>query len=481
MIIVFFNACALKEPEKMAEKRVDIETVGKEISKEHNEFVQKVKKLQHDTNVTASSEQRRTFIKKEKSSNYIFTKEKKSVKRISLEFENVELKYIIQMIAKVSKTNILMDDAVKGTISVSLKDVPWDKALDSILKMKGLGQYVDKDANIIRIHKTSDIVKLEEYDKKRIENLQKMEQLDTYVQPKQTEIFRIFYANPLDVKKQLEAILKKTAKNINGINIVEDIRLKSLIITASKNQLNLIEKLLDKLDIKTKQVLIEAIIVEVGSEYQRELGVRLGGNYDYNNKGTRIVNGVVAGGDNIMSNLSANNPNGAIGVLVGSNSGALKMELSAMQREGKSEVLSNPKVFTLDTKKAIFKQGTQIPVRGTAENGGTVTTYKDALLKLEVTPSIVGDGNIIMNISLSNDSLHPGSAEIIDAMSIDTQLLIQEGTIVVLGGIRKKNKSNSVDGVPGLSDMDVVGNMFKRQGVSNGTTELLIFLTTRIL
>jgi type IV pilus assembly protein PilQ len=481
LIIALTTLVSCSSKKQNIVKKIDVAEIGKQIIDSSNQLIEQTNNINNKmlTDDTPPPEARRVFVKKSETTNYIQNQPKEQAQSISLEFENTDLRYIIQLIADASGTNILMDDEVGGKISVSLKNVPWDKALDSILKMKDLGQYIDESANIIRIHKASDIAKIEEYDRKRVENLQKMQEMEQNIKQQHTEIFRIFYANPADIKIQIESILTKNNKN-SLVNIVENKRLKSLIITAAKDDLDLIERLLNKLDVKTKQILIEAIIVEVGDEFQKELGSRIGAYANYKGKGSRVIDGTL-GGDNPLSNLGIDNSYGGIGVYLGNSAYNLKIELSAMQREGKSKTLSNPKVFTLDTKKAVFKQGTQIPVRGSAENGGTTTTYKDALLKLEVVPTIVGDGNIIMDISLSNDSLHPGSAEIIDAMSIETQLLVKEGTIVVLGGIKKDRTSDVVDKVPGLGDAPIIGNAFKRTADDSGTTELLIFLTTKII
>ena len=260
--------------------------------------------------------------------------------------------------------------------------------------------------------------------------------------------------------------------------------------------LDFIEKLIDKIDVPTKQILIEAFVVEAGSDFDKELGARVGAKYGattigaMGGKGDVTIGGVTGGAATTLSlggttgsisNQSVGGATGSLGILLDTTALDLQVELTAMEQMGISKIISNPKVFTLDNETAVITQGDEIAYESTSSEG-TSTEFKEAALKLEVTPSIVGDGNIIMDVKINKDSADTSlSNPPVSKTEITTKLLIADGTIVVIGGIYKETLSDTVSKTPILSDIPIVGNLFKRVKKGEDLDRLLIFIAPRIL
>ena len=281
----------------------------------------------------------------------------------------------------------------------------------------------------------------------------------------------------------------------NPIQITEEITTRSIIVRGREKDLDIVDKVIREIDVRTKQVLIEAFIVEADSTFEKALGTRLGGYY--NNKG-RVVGGLagtssgsLATGSNAalgkstdsIIDFAATGASSGLGILRKTTTGVLKASITALEAQGLGKTISNPKVFTLDNQVAIITQGQEIPYQTTSE-GTTSTSFKEAALKLEVTPSIIGDGNVLLQIQVNNDTpnLASGADEPpINKMEITTKLLVADGDIVVIGGIKKNKQANTRNQVPGWGNVPVLGNLFKGKRTEDNLDELLVFIAPRVL
>jgi type IV pilus assembly protein PilQ len=414
------------------------------------------------------------------------------------------------MFSEITGKNILVGDEVDGKVTAKLVNVPWDKALDSVLKTKKLAKHVDEKANIIRIHKQDVLVAQEEFDRKRITDLQKTIEAQRAIEPIYTEIFRLYYTKAADVKSEIQSVMGSSSGEGAGtdttkqVQVTIDERLNSLIIQATKSEIDLIARLIKEVDIRTKQVLIEAFIVEATDDFSKELGAKFG--IDATDVGHKWTSGTndqltsisaagVAGsqaetggaltlGDTtgLMSNNGVTGALGGIGFILNTSSAALKFELSASEKDGVTKVLSNPRVFTLDNEEAVIIQGEEIPYKTEAEGGGTDIEFKEAGVKLTVTPSIVGDGNIILNVKIEKKTAKTSDANPpIITREITTKLLIKDSTIVVIGGVFTQETVDSTNKVPFFGDLPLVGSLFRYDKDSDVRKELLVFLAPRVI
>ena len=291
------------------------------------------------------------------------------------------------------------------------------------------------------------------------------------------------------------------ADSFNPIKITEETTTRSIIVRGKQKDLDVVDKVIGEIDVRTKQVLIEAFIVEASSDFERALGTRLGGYYQ---KAGQVAGGVAgssstgskAGSADLglaaglgsakdtLTNFPAAGATSGIGLLKRTTTGVLKLEITALESMGLGKTISNPKVFTLDNQVATVTQGQQIAYQGTSEGGGTTTSFKDAALILQVTPSIIGDGNVLLDIKVNNDS--PDTSSVADEppinkMEIITKLLVADGDIVVIGGIKKNQVSDSKNQMPGVGDMPVIGNLFKGKAKKDNLDELLVFIAAKVL
>ena len=419
--------------------------------------------------------------------------------RVSLKFQNLDFKETMKLMAKIGEINILVGDEVAGAISAELVDVPWDKAFQALLDMKNYASDIDVNSNLIRIHSPENLTSQENYKSERALAVKKKIEVEDSVEPIYSEIFRLYYISPAQAKKTISELF--TAGSGEGsyvpIQITEEVTTRSIIVRGKEKDLDVVDKVIKEIDVRTKQVLIEAFIVEANSDFERALGVRLGGYYS--NKG-RVVGGVAgtssgsgaldtstAAGLGAVSDSISNFPvtgaTSGIGLLRRTTTGVLKAEITALEAIGLGKTISNPKIFTLDNQTATITQGEEIPYQTTAD-GTTSTSFKEAALKLTVTPSIIGDGNVLLDIQVNNDTPNRsagGDEPPINKMEIVTKLLIADGDIVVIGGIKKNVIANSKQQTPGLGDMPVIGNLFKGKSKVDNLDELLIFIAPRVL
>ncbi len=452
------------------------------------------------------SDNERREINKEERKNYIDVSSEQNVLfPITVNFENISIQDMAVMFSEITDRNILIGEEVEGRVTAKLTNVPWDKALDSILKIKKLAKYVDEEANIIRIHSQDVLVAQEEFDLKRIEDLQKTRDAQRAIEPIYTEIFRLYYTKASEVSAEISSVMGSSTEGSESssdkkVQITIDERLNSLIIKATKAELDLISRLIREVDVRTKQILIEAFIVEATDDFGKELGAKFGVSDpdlinsgdpdDYTLETAGVVGsqpetaGVLTLGDatGLIASNAVSGALGGIGFILGTSASNLKLELSASEKDGVTKVLSNPRVFTLDGEEAVIIQGEEIPYKTEAEGGGTDIQFKEAGVKLTVTPTIVGDGNIILAVKVEKKTAKSDEANPpITTREITTKLLIRDDTIVVIGGVFTQETIDATNKVPFFGDLPFVGKLFRYEKGTDVRKELLVFLAPRII
>ena len=420
--------------------------------------------------------------------------------KITLKFKNLDFKETMKLMGKIGEINVLVGDEVAGAISAELIDVPWDKAFQALLDMKNYASDIDVNSNLIRVHSPETLTAQETYKSTRASAVKKKVELEDSVEPIFSEIFRLYYISPEQAKKTIEELFNEGGEGggYSPIQITEEVTTRSIIVRGKDKDLDVVDKVIKEIDIRTKQVLIEAFIVEANSDFERALGTRLGGYYQ--NKG-RVAGGVsgpssgsstevslddavnLGSTTDSLTNFAATGATSGIGLLRRTTTGILKAEITALESMGMAKTISNPKVFTLDNQVATVTQGEEIPYQTTSE-GTTSTSFKEAALKLEVTPSIIGDGNVLLTIKVNNDTPNRSTESDeppINKMEIVTKLLVADGDIVVIGGIKKNVIVNKKSQTPGLGNVPIIGNLFKGKSNSDNLDELLVFIAPRIL
>lgn len=500
LLLVTF-ACSSPNREKPLITDKDIIEKGK---KSMNETIRMGPKP-FETDNSLLRENKRKTITTEDVRNYVtISEEYINLKQaVTLNLNNLDFKYAMLALGKLGKINILVGDEITGTVTAKLDDVPWDKALYSLLDMKSYAADIDIPGNIIRIHSPEKLTQQETFKSMRAEALKKKIQLETSVEPIVSEIWRLYYISPVQAKKTLEDLfsLGTGASTAGGVKTVSDIKItvedvtRSIIVRGRKSDLDIVDKVIKEIDVRTRQVLIEAFILEASDDFERALGSKIGLSNTSNRNGTTtriegVIGGAAGGASGVtlgaselgtVSNFPVSGATSGIGIIRSFGLTALKLELTALEKEKMSKTLSNPKVFTLNNQKATITQGTEVPYQTTA-NQTTTTAFKEAALKLEVTPSVVGDGNVLLDIKVNNDSVILGQAEPpINKMEIVTKLLVSDGDIVVIGGVRKNTKTNDTSMTPGLGRIPVLGNLFKNNDKVDNLNELLIFIAPRVI
>lgn len=395
-----------------------------------------------------------------------------SGRRVSLDFQDVEVRTILQILAKESGMNIVASDSVQGKMTVSLKDVPWDQALDLVMQARNLD--MRKQGNIINIAPREELLNKDKA------TLQAQNEIET-LGPLVSQTFQLKYKSVEDFRKILRIDDNNDSSNRNSIltsrgSALVDPSTNTLIITDTPNIIQKFEKLIAQLDVAAQQVMVEARIVEAQDGFSRELGVRFGGTGSLNSGNTRF------GIPNI--NLPVSSPTSALSIIHSAASGALNLEIQAMQAENRGKIISSPRVLTQDRKEANIESGTDIPYQESTSSGATSTSFKKAVLGLKVTPQITPDGNIIMDIQIKKDSpleCNSFNGPCITTKNLNTRAMIEDGGTLILGGIYEEDNQSSQRKVPLLGDIPVVGNLFKYQKRESKRNELLIFITPRIM
>ena len=370
--------------------------------------------------------------------------------------------------------------------------------------MKTLVADINAIDGIIRVHTPEKLTEQETAKSARAEVLKKKIELEESVEPILAEIFRLYYISPAQAKTTLEDLFasqgEEGAAVMNNLKITVEDTTRSIIVRGQKEDLDVIDAVIKEIDVKTKQVLIEAFIVDVTSSFAKALGTRIGAMTKKGTSGeagSEIISGTIGGAATTSTGVALSAAAGTVSnnTIVGATSGigiiktmgasVLKVELEALQSMGLNEILSSPSVFTLNNQEATITQGTQVPYQTTSD-GTTTTAFKEAALSLTVTPSIIGDGNVLMDIKVNDDSPDTsfGTDEpAIKTNEIKTKLLVSDGDIVVIGGIKKNTKSDTKTKTPGLADQKnkALGNLFKSRNNTDTLTELLIFIAPKVI
>jgi len=417
--------------------------------------------------------------------------------RISLNFQSIEVRAVLQLIADFTELNLVASDSVTGSITLRLQNVPWDQALDLVLKTRGLDSR--QIGNVLMVAPAQEIA---ERERQEIEANKQLAELA----PLQSEFIRIRYAKAIDVVGLFEAGSEEGGSLISERgSVVVDERTNSIVVTDTAAKLAEIRDLIEKVDIPIRQVMIEARIVIASSNIDEQLGIRWGGGY-LNVSGDKFtsiagdtasatsLNSQLIGGDQVdmpsapFVDLGVAEATSGFAVGFTSTDLFLTAELSALEASGEGEVVSQPKVITGDKQKASIKSGTEIPYQEGAASGATTTAFKEAVLKLDVTPNITPDDRILLDLVVNQDSVgdlvpsgNGGLIPTIDTTELMTQVLVGNGETVVLGGVFKNEELVKVEKVPLLGDIPYLGNLFKSTANSQQKTETLIFITPRIL
>ncbi len=420
--------------------------------------------------------------------------------KLSLNFQNIETRSLLQVIADFTNFNIVTSDSVTGAVTLRLKDVPWDQALDIILQAKGLG--MRKTGNVLLIAPKDELAAKDKLDLESRNAIQSLEQV-------RTQDFKLNYAKADEIAKGLLGTGAPGATKILSArgSVISETRTNQLFVTDIPSKLEQVQSLIAKLDIPVRQVLIEARIVEAADTFGKSLGVRLGGRpFTLNNSqntqfgSTYITPNIPVGtapqlGSNFGTtagdfiNLPGVGQNAypaatfAVSLFNSSLTRLLNLEISALEADGKGKIVSSPRIVTADQVKALIEQGTELPYQQATSSGATSIAFRKANLKLEVTPQITPEGNIILNVDVNKDSVGRATANgfAIDTKHIQTQVLVENGGTVVIGGIFEQNEREDETKVPFLGDLPGVGNLFKTRTRTANKSELLVFISPKMI
>jgi type IV pilus assembly protein PilQ len=433
--------------------------------------------------------------------------------KLSLNFQNIEVRALLQVIADFTNFNVVTSDTVTGNVTLRLKDVPWDQALDIILQAKGLG--LRKSGNVIWIAPKDELAAKEKVD---LESKQQIAALE----PVRTQSFQLNYTKAEEVAKGLTG--QASGQGGSGAasrilsprgSVIYETRTNQLFVSDIPSKLEEIQAMISKIDIPVRQVLIEARIVIADDKFGRSLGVKLGasdlrglrggtpGSGVGNNSRVTIGGNMNAVGaqtqqtvatdvpfnDTQFVNLPATGQNNfdaatfALSLFGASSNRFLNLEISALEADGKGKVVSSPRVVTADQVKALIEQGEELPYQTATSSGATALQFRKANLRLEVTPQITPEGNVILDVDVNKDSVGRVTAAgfAIDTKHVKTQVLVENGGTVVIGGIFEQSDREDITKVPVLGDVPYLGNLFKTKSRSSNKTELLIFITPKVV
>ena len=428
--------------------------------------------------------------------------------RLTLNFQDIDVRPLLQLLADTSGQNIVVSDSVKGRVTLRLQNVPWDQALDIVLKTKGLD--MRRKDNVILVAPQAELAAQEKAELEAQKDIQELA-------PLRTEFLTVNYAKASEIARLVKSSGGGSMLSERG-NVTVDERTNTLLVQDTAENLTAIRNMVATLDIPVRQVLIESRIVIVSDDFSRELGVRAGFTRVSDDvKDLMAISGSAQATDTIMGsaldnladsgqpfpvevpfgpaferynvNMPVANPAGRIALsILDFDDFLIVLELSAAQNEGRGEIKSTPRVITANQREAIIEQGVEIPYQESASSGATTTQFKKAVLSLKVTPQITPDDRVILDLVVTKDSVGQlvpsatgGFVPSIDTRNIQTQVLVKDGQTVVLGGIMETERRDSVKKVPGLGDVPVVGTLFRTKSKINNRDELLIFVTPKIL
>lgn len=420
---------------------------------------------------------------------------------LSLNFQDIEVRAVLQILADFTGLNVVVSDSVGGNLTLRLKNVPWDQALDIILKTKGLS--MRENGNVLLIAPTEEIAARE---KLELEARKQTAELE----PLTSEIVQINYAKAEEIGALLKSGEISMLSSRGTITI--DNRTNTLLVQDTATKIREIRNLVASLDIPVKQVLIDSRIVIARDDFTKELGIRWGGAVKatsdstlFGGSGTLSGANTVAGENALQNsatsiaqrigvNLGTTNPAfGTLGIAVLGTDFLVDLELSALQSEGNGEVLSNPRVMTTNRQEAVIEQGVEIPYQEASSSGATTVSFKKAVLALKVTPQITPNDRIIMDLAVTKDTVGElvpigiagsssgGAIPSIDTRAVESQVLVNDGETVVLGGVYERVQNRGVDKVPFLGDLPGLGSLFRRNLLQDDKAELLVFVTPKIV
>ncbi len=426
--------------------------------------------------------------------------------RLTLNFQDIEVRAVLQLLAETSGLNIVVSDNVSGSVTLRLQNVPWDQALDIVMTTRGLD--MRRNGNVVIVAPAADIAAREQ---QQLESRRALQQLESL----RSEFVQVNYARATDLAELIRSGGQTALISERG-SVTVDQRTNTLIVTETADRLADVRRMVTTLDIPVRQVQIESRIVIVNDDFQRQVGVRFGATAvrESGSQGMVSMTGTSAGSDNIVNsalnniqntgqpfpvslgsanqrynvNLPIASPAGSLAMAILSSDTLLDLELSALQAEGKGQVHSSPRLVTANQREASISQGVEIPYQEAASSGATTTQFKQAVLSLTVTPQITPDDRIIMDLAVTKDSVGQevasatgGFVPSIDTRSVNTQVLVNDGETVVLGGIYETEERNTVNKVPVLGDIPGIGYLFRSRSTLNNRAELLVFVTPKII
>ncbi|MCW7556315.1 type IV pilus secretin PilQ family protein [Endozoicomonas gorgoniicola] len=413
--------------------------------------------------------------------------------KLSLNFQDIKVREVLQLIADFTDLNLVASDTVTGNVTLRLQNVPWDQALDIVLKAKGLDKR--QEGNVLTVAPAEEIAARE---RQQLENDKQIRELA----PVYTDLIQINYADASEISDVLSGTGDDTGLLTDRGSVQVVARTNSLLVKDTQEKLDEIRALITRLDIPVRQVMIEARIVNINSNYSRELGVKWSGGKDLTAGQSNRAIGIGGNGTNAGLGSGDSDPSSGVGdkafvdfgltgtnatsLAIGfaTNSTILNLELSAILSDGGGEAVSQPKVITADKTMAVIKAGKEIPYEEKTSSGATSVAFKDAVLSLEVTPQITPEGSIIMDVKVTNDSEGdpaPNGVPTINKNEVNTQVLVKDGATVVLGGVFTQSKTNTTAKVPLLGDIPYVGALFRKKTNKDTNAELMIFITPRII
>jgi type IV pilus assembly protein PilQ len=408
--------------------------------------------------------------------------------KLSLNFQDIDVRSVLQLIADFTNLNLVASDTVQGGITLRLQNVPWDQALDLVLKTKGLDKR--KVGNVLLVAPADEIAARE---RQELESQRQIQELA----PLRRELMQVNYAKAADIAKLFQSVTRGENVETERGSITVDERTNNIIAYQTQDRLDELRRIVTQLDIPVRQVMIEARIVEANVGYNKALGVRWGGStnlrgknnwtaYGLDNNGDEAGNtGADVGSNTPFIDLGAADATSGIGLGFVTNNVLLDLELSAMESTGNGEIVSQPKVVTSDKETAKILKGTEVPYQEASSSGATTVSFKEASLSLEVTPQITPDSRIIMEVKVTKDEPDYLNAVLgvppISKNEVNAKVLVNDGETIVIGGVFSNTQSKTVDKVPFLGDVPYVGRLFRRDVVSEAKSELLVFLTPRIM
>ncbi|MFV3379504.1 MULTISPECIES: type IV pilus secretin PilQ [Pseudomonas] len=386
---------------------------------------------------------------------------------LSLNFQDIEVRAALQVLADHAGINLVASDTVQGSLTLRLEDVPWDQALDLVLRSKGLARR--EEGNVLVVAPVAELAE-------QFREARSGQALDAQLQPMRRELLPIHHAKAADMAELLLAALADEGILTGRGSLSVDPRTNTLVAYQPADRLAELRRLVGQLDVPVRQVLIEARIVEANVDYEKSLGVRWG---------SPLQGDTARLGEDLFVDLGVERATSGIGLGVLRGGTLLDLELSAMEKSGNGEIISQPKVVTADKETARIIKGTEVPYQETSKSGATSISFREASLSLEVTPQITPDGKVVMAVRVTKDE-----PDYVNALNnvppirkneVNAKVRVADGETIVIGGVYSTTQNNVVDKVPFLGDLPYVGRLFRRDVLQEKKSELLVFLTPRIM